>query len=243
MGDDFCFSFMKFDIFTIFPHIFDFYFNTSILKRAQEKKQVLIKIHDIRAWAEDKYKTVDDRPYGGGPGMILKVDPIYRALKRIKKSPLKANLSMTEKVILLTPKGKQFDQKMAKRLTKFDRIILLCGRYEGVDERVIKFVDEQISVGPYVLSGGELPAMILVDAIARLVPGVIKNESLKEESFSMQAKSSELKAKNIEYPQYTRPEVFTYKDASGKIRSLKVPNVLLSGDHKKIKQWRDKHVR
>ncbi|MDA2922972.1 tRNA (guanosine(37)-N1)-methyltransferase TrmD [Patescibacteria group bacterium AH-259-L07] len=251
---------MQFDIITIFPDIFDPYFNTSIIKRAQEKKLVVIKIHDLRKWTADKHKTVDDRPYGGGPGMILKVRPIYKALKKIKAvSPLSSrspSLSSRAKqgrnVILLTPKGKQFDQKMAKRFSKLDRIILICGRYEGIDERVTTFVDEQISVGPYVLTGGELPAMIVVDTVTRLIPGVISLESLQEETdfendtggVIPRAESEESQLKIVgEYPQYTRPEVFTYKDTSGKIKSLKVPNVLLSGNHKKIKQWRKKYAR
>lgn len=237
---------MKFDILTIFPHIFDLYFNTSILKRAQEKKHVLIEIHDIRTWTDDKHKTADDRPYGGGPGMILKVEPIYKAIHFLG-SKIRDKRS---KIILLTPKGKQFDQKMAKRFSKLDRIILVCGRYEGVDERVTKFVDKQISVGPYILTGGELPAMMVVDAVTRLTPGVIKEGSLLEESYSFkESKENKLEIRNLkfeifhEYPQYTRPEVFTYKDAFGKIRSLKVPNILLSGNHEKIKQWRKKYVR
>ncbi|MDA2935840.1 tRNA (guanosine(37)-N1)-methyltransferase TrmD [Patescibacteria group bacterium AH-259-L05] len=255
---------MQFDIITIFPDIFDLYFNTSIIKRAQEKKLVVIKIHDLRKWTADKHKTVDDRPYGGGPGMILKVRPIYEGLKKIKAaSPLSSRASRGEtkkevssrakqgtNVILLTPKGKQFDQKMAKRFSKLDRVILVCGRYEGVDERVTKFIDEQISVGPYVLTGGELPAMIMIDTITRLIPGVISPESLQEETFSFRKiKKNKLEIKNSEleifheYPQYTRPEVFTYKDTSGRIKSFKVPNVLLSGNHKKIKQWREKYVR
>lgn len=252
---------MYFDIITIFPDIFDPYFNTSIIKRAQEKKLVAIKIHDLRKWTTDKHKTVDDRPYGGGPGMILKVEPIWRTLKALKSKVTirsrpsgsssgsrEAHLgvehsvsrhgreeSQKSKVILLTPKGKRFDQKIAERYAGLDRIILVCGRYEGIDERVTKFTDEQISVGSYVLTGGELPAMIVVDAVTRLIPGVIKPESLQEESFS-------LSNVNLEYPQYTRPEVFTYKDTSGRIKSLKAPNVLLSGNHEKIKQWRKRHA-
>ena len=244
---------MQFDIITIFSEVFDTYFNTSILKRAQRKKLIKIKIHNLRRWACDKHKTVDDTPYGGGPGMILKVEPLWRAISTLsktknKKSKIKNTNEKTkkQKIILLTPKGKQFDQKMAQRLSKLDRIILICGRYEGVDARVEKFVDEEISVGPYVLTGGELPAMLIVDAVTRLVPGVIKPGSLQEESFSIGNSKRFVIRREVgeaccEYPQYTRPEVFTYKDKSGKIRKLKVPKILLSGNHKKITEWRQRH--
>lgn len=243
--------FMRFDIITIFPHIFDLYFNTSIIKRAQAKRLTIIKAHDLRRWAVDGHKTarplrsakqsgrVDDRPYGGGPGMILKVEPIYKALSILKSRTKNQKL----RTILLTPKGKQFDQKIAKRYAKLDRIVLICGRYEGIDERVTRFVDEQISIGPYVLTGGELPAMIVVDTVTRLIPGVIKPESLQEETFSLSNVKCQMSDVNLEYPQYTRPEVFTYKDASVKIRSLKVPKVLLSGNHEEIKQWRKRRAR
>ncbi len=217
---------MQFDIITIFPQIFDSYFQTSILKRAQKKKIIKIKIHDLRFWTKDKHKTVDDTPYGGGPGMILKIEPIYKALKFLNKTKKKK-----QKIILLTPKGQKFDQKMAHQLSRLDKIIFICGRYEGVDARVEKLVDKKISVGDYVLTGGELPAMILVDTITRLLPGAINKESLKEETFSQSIINSE-------YPQYTRPEVFTYKTKSAKVRKLKVPKVLLSGNHKKITEWK-----
>jgi len=217
---------MQFDIITIFPQIFDSYFQTSILKRAQKKKIIKIKIHDLRFWTKDKHKTVDDTPYGGGPGMILKIEPIYKALKFLNRRKNKK-----QKIILLTPKGQKFDQKMAHKLSKLDKVIFVCGRYEGVDARVEKLVDKKISVGDYVLTGGELPAMILVDAITRLLPGVINKESLREETFSKLIINSE-------YPQYTRPEVFTYKTKSAKIKKLKVPKVLLSGNHKKIAEWK-----
>ncbi|MCF7906687.1 tRNA (guanosine(37)-N1)-methyltransferase TrmD [Patescibacteria group bacterium] len=217
---------MQFDIITIFPHIFGHYFQTSILKKAQEKKLISINIHDLRDWATDKHKTVDDTPYGGGPGMILKVGPIYRALKFLDSKSIKK-----EKVLLLSPQGKKFDQKMAKDLSNYERIVLVCGRYEGVDARVDKLVDEKISIGDYVLTGGELPAMVMVDSITRLVPKVINEDSLKEESFSL--------SKNcLEYPQYTRPEVFTYKSKSAKLKKLKVPKVLLSGNHQEIAKWK-----
>ncbi|MFA5050737.1 MAG: tRNA (guanosine(37)-N1)-methyltransferase TrmD [Patescibacteria group bacterium] len=221
---------MKFDILTIFPDIFENYFNASIIKRAQEKKIIKIKVHNFRSFTADKHKKVDDKPYGGGPGMILKIEPLYNALTKLKFFPKTKN----QKIILFTPQGKKFDQKMARRLSKLERIILICGRYEGVDARIDKFIDEKISIGDYVLTGGELPAMILTDAITRLIPGVITSESLKEESFG----DSEL---TTEYPQYTRPEVFTFKDKFSKIKKLIVPKELLSGNHQKIEKWRQKH--
>ncbi len=224
---------MQFDIITIFPHIFDSYFNTSIIARAQKKKFIKIKVHNLRKWTTDKHKTVDDKPYGGGPGMILKLPPLYRAIRSLSKTK---NINKKLRIILLTPKGKQLDQKTARRLSRTERVVLICGRYEGVDERVTKFVDEQISIGSYILTGGEIPAMIIVDAVARLIPGVIKAESLEEESFSFKSSI------NIEYPQYTRPEVFTYKDKFGKLKKLKAPKVLLSGDHQKVKEWRTHQV-
>ncbi len=224
---------MQFDIITIFPHIFESYFQTSILKRAQEKKFIKIKIHDLRIWTTDRHKTVDDTPYGGGPGMILKVEPIYKALKSLNKTK-----SKKKKIFLLTPKGQKFDQKMAYQFSKLDKIIFICGRYEGVDARVEKLVDKKISIGDYVLTGGELPAMIMVDAITRLLPGVINKESLREESFNQSTINNQQSTINFEYPQYTRPEVFTYKTKSAKIKKLKVPKVLLSGNHKEITEWR-----
>ena len=209
---------MKFNIITIFPQIFDSYFNLSMIKRAQDKKIIDIKIIDLRRFAEDKYKSVDDTPYGGGAGMILKIEPIYKALKSIRRKK-------KSRVILFSAKGKQLQQKDLKRLAKYDQLIMICGRYEGVDNRVAEnLVDEEVSIGQYVLTGGEIPAMILVDGITRLLPGVLGNiESSKDESF---AKDNEL-----EYPQYTKPEEF---------KGMKVPNVLLSGHHGKIKEWRDK---
>ena len=201
---------MIFDIITIFPNVFDSYFRESIVKRAQNKKLVKINIHNLRDYTTDKHKTVDDKPYGGGPGMVMMVEPICKAVKKIKgKSKIK--------VILFSAKGKKFDQKMAQRFSKLDKLIMICGRYEGVDERVAKHIaDEEVSIGDYVLTGGEIPAMIVTDAVTRLIPGVLgKKESLEEIKGS--------------YPVYTRPEDFN---------KLKVPKVLLSGDHKKIKEWR-----
>ena len=204
---------MTFDIITIFPNIFDSYFKESIIKRAREKKLVKINIHNLRDYTKDKHKTTDDKPYGGGPGMVMMVEPIYKAVKKIKGKK-------KSKVILFSAKGKKFDQKMAKRFSKLDRLILICGRYEGVDERVAKYIaNEEISIGDYILTGGEIPAMIVIDAVSRLIPGVLgKEESLEEVKGS--------------YPVYTRPEDFN---------NWKVSKILLSGNHKKIREWRKKH--
>ncbi|MDP3901462.1 MAG: tRNA (guanosine(37)-N1)-methyltransferase TrmD [bacterium] len=215
---------MKFDIITIFPKIFDSYFKESILKRAQENRLIKIITHNLRDYTTDKHRKVDDRPYGGGPGMVLQVEPICRAVSSIKhKASRKKSIKI--RVILFSTRGKKFDSKTAKRLSKYDQLILICGRYEGVDERVAKYIaDEEISIGDYVLSGGELPAMILVDAVSRQIPGVLgKYESLEEIKGS--------------YPVYTRPEIFKFKKRS-ETKTVKVPKVLLSGSHKEIDKWR-----
>lgn len=216
---------LTFHIITIFPQIFDSYFNASIIKRACEKKKIGIKIYDLRKWAADKHRTVDDAPYGGGAGMVMKVGPIYKAIKTIKQ---KNNKAKKQKIILLSAKGKRWNQQMAGKYAKLDDIIIVCGRYEGVDERVKKFVDEEISIGDYVLTGGEIGAMAIVDSVARLIPGVLGNiASPKYESHTVPGV--------LEYPQYTRPEVF---EAEGK--KMRAPKVLLSGDHGKIEEWREK---
>ncbi len=207
---------MQFDIITIFPNIFDSYFKESLIKKAIDNNLIKIKIHNLRDFSNDERKTVDDRPYGGGLGMVLMVEPIYKALKKIKKK--------NSKIILFTPRGKTFNQKKANQLKKYDQIIFICGRYEGIDERVKKLVDEEISIGEYDLMGGELPAMIVIETMSRLIPNVIGKESLLKERLT---KSGGF----IEYPQYTRPEVFN---------KWKVPKVLLSGNHKEIGEWRDK---
>ena len=228
---------MQFDIITIFPKMFNSYFNESILARAQKNKLIKINTHDLREYTTDKHKTVDDTPYGGGVGMVFKIEPIYRSLvKIVGKNKLKCfrkgtrNNSKT-RVILLSAKGKRFDQETAKRLSKLDKIILICGRYEGVDERVTKhLVDEEISIGEYILTGGEIPAMIVVDSVSRLVENVVGNkESIKEESFS--------KKDYLEYPHYTKPDIFS----PDKKTNLEVPKVLLNGNHKEIKKWKEKH--
>lgn len=229
---------MTFHIITIFPKIFDSYFNESILGRAQKNKLIKIIIHDLRRWTTDKHKTVDDRPFGGGTGMVMKVEPLYKALQSIAPfnkgdkgdlTPLqKGGRGVSPKTILLSAKGKNWNQKLAKSHSKLDDIILICGRYEGVDERISKFIDEEISIGDYVLTGGEIGAMVIIDSITRLLPGAIGNaDSAKYESHSIPGV--------LEHPHYTRPEVFT---ANGK--SYRVPKVLLSGNHKKIAEWREK---
>ncbi len=213
---------MRFDVLTIFPAMFDSYFGESIIKRARERGLLDIRVHDLRRWAEGRHRKVDDRPFGGGPGMVMAVGPFYRALKELKRGRAKT------RVVLMSAKGRTFSHRDAVRLAKYGRLILLCGRYEGVDERVAaELADEEISIGNYVLTGGELPAMTVIDAVARQIPGVLgKAESLAEESHSAEGVN--------EYPQYTRPEVF----AAGRKVKWKVPKVLLSGDHKKIAAWR-----
>ena len=216
---------MKIDIVTLFPEVFENYLGASILKRAQDKKLVKIRIHNLRNWTTDKRKTVDDKPYGGGVGMILKIEPIYKALKSLQSK----NKNQTPFIILTDPKGKIFDQKEAKKLSKKEWLIIICGHYEGTDERLTKFVNQKYSIGNYVLTGGELPALVITDATIRLIKGVINEQSLREESFA---------SNNLEYPQYTRPEIF-YPEKKSK--GLKVPKVLLSGNHQQIEIWRQKH--
>jgi tRNA (guanine37-N1)-methyltransferase len=224
---------MKFDVVTIFPKIFNSYFSESIIKRAQEKKLVGIKIHNLRDFTSDKHKTVDDTPYGGGAGMVLKIEPVWRCVQSLssKINPLRqladgGKNQKNTRIILFSAKGKRYTQKDAVRLSKYKNLILICGRYEGVDERVAKNIaDEEISVGDYVLTGGEIPAMVVVDSVTRLIPGVLGNEeSAKFESHS--------EAGYLEYPQYTKPEKFM---------DWKVPKVLLDGNHRKIEEWRRMH--
>lgn len=226
---------LKLDIITIFPEIFSSYLGESLISRGQQKKLLKINVHNLRTWTKDRHKTVDDRPYGGGLGMVLKVEPIYKAIKALKSLPRRQagksqNLLPTgrqakSKTILFTPRGKQFNQKIAYQLSRSDQIILICGRYEGVDERAAKHLaDLELSIGPYDLMGGELPALVVIETVARLIPGVLGKPALLKERIT--------KDKGfIEYPQYTRPEDF---------KGWKVPKVLLSGNHKKIEEWRKK---
>jgi len=215
---------MRIDIITIFPKMFEPVLNESIIKRAQNKGKVNIYVHNLRDYSCDKHKKVDDRPFGGGSGMVMSPEPIFRAVEHLMQGT-RRKLQGT-KVILLTPQGKKLTQKVAKELARCKRLILICGHYEGVDERVRQHsVDEEISIGDYVLTGGELPAMVLVDCIVRLIPGVLGDKnSLNFESFE---------GNLLEYPHYTRPADF---------RGLKVPAILLSGDHNKIEKWRKKEA-
>jgi tRNA (guanine37-N1)-methyltransferase len=217
---------MKIDILTLFPEMFDGPFDTSMIKKAKDKKLIEIKVHNLRKWSRDKHKTVDDRPYGGGPGMIIRVDIIDRAVSDLKSSPNRNNC----KVILLSAKGDRYDQKKAQELSELDHSILISGHYEGIDHRVHEHIsDEVLSIGDYVLTGGEIPAMVVVDSVVRLIPGVLKPESLKEESFSQKKEDTKTNTKKVEYPQYTRPENY---------KGWRVPEVLLSGNHKEIEKWR-----
>ena len=203
---------MKFNVLTLFPEMFEI-LNQSIIGKAIEKKLININLINIRDFSKDKHKKVDDTPYGGGAGMVMKPDVVYDAYKSIKDK--------NAKVIYMSPQGKELNQKKVEELSKESHLIILCGHYEGIDQRVLdKIVDEEISIGDYVLTGGEIPAMVLIDSVSRYVKGVLKEESIKEESFSNGL---------LEYPQYTRPEEF---------EGMKVPEVLLSGHHENIDKWR-----
>lgn len=215
---------MRFDLLTIFPEIFNSYLKESIIKRAVTAGKIEIHVHDIRKFSKDKHGKVDDIPYGGGPGMVMTPQPIYDCVRHVKKKN-------KGPVIYLSPKGELLTQTKAKKIAKEGRdLILLCGRYEGIDQRVIDLcVDREISIGKYVLTGGELPAMVLLDVISRLIPGVLgKDESSAEESFSRALKGKK------EYPHYTRPPNF---------KGRKVPDVLISGHHKKIDEWRRRNLK
>lgn len=224
---------IKFDIITIFPNVFQAYFNESILRRATKKKLIEIKIHNLRDYTTDKHHKVDDRPFGGGPGMVMKIEPLVNALKKIfHNTQPRKNLTRLNLVIFLDANGKQFTSKMAADFSKkYHQIILICGHYEGVDARIKQIVKAYglrlmaLSVGPYVLTGGELPAMTIIDAVSRHIPGVLgKAESLEEKRYG------------VGVPVYTRPEVFEFKG-----KKYTVPKVLLSGNHKEIDKWRGSH--
>lgn len=205
---------MQFDVLTLFPEMFKI-LNESIIGRAKEKKLININLINIRDFSKDKHKKVDDTPYGGGAGMVLMPDIVYDAYNSVK--------SENAKVIYMSPQGKKLNQKKVEELSKHKNLILLCGHYEGIDQRVIEeIVDEEISIGDYVLTGGEIPAMVLIDTVSRYVEGVLKEDSTKEESFSQGL---------LEYPQYTRPEIF---------KNRQVPEILLSGHHQNIDKWRRK---
>lgn len=214
---------MKFTAITIFPEMIESYAQAAMLGRAQKAKLISVGTINPREFATDRHNTVDDKPYGGGAGMVMKIEPLYMAIK--KAAP---RASKKRCVILMSASGRPFSQRVAEEFAaKYSELVFVCGRYEGVDARVAEYIDEEISVGPYVLTGGELPALIIIDAVSRLVPGVLGNEvSLAEESHNVDGEG--------EYPQYTRPEVF---------KKLKVPAELLSGNHKLIKEWRKKQAK
>ena len=230
---------MKIDIITIFPEIFDFYLKQSLISKAQEKGVVKIKAHQLRDFTNDKHQTVDDKPFGGGRGMVLKPEPIIKALKKIKKPK-----SKNQKVILFSPRGKKFTQKMATNWAKQSQLIFICGRYEAIDERVAKnLASDVVSIGDYVLMGGELPALVAIESVVRLLPGAVGNsESLIGERITKTGGF-------VEYPQYTRPEVVCIDEkgracppnSSAKQKCWRVPKVLLSGNHKNINEWRAKN--
>jgi tRNA (guanine37-N1)-methyltransferase len=216
---------IQFDIITIFPHIFDSYLKESLIQKAIQSGLIKVKVHNLRDFTPYPRKTVDDRPFGGGIGMVMKVEPIFKAVSFIKKN------NKATKVILFTPRGKKFNQELAYQFSKLKKIILICGRYEGVDERVAKNIaDIKLSIGEYVLMGGELPAEILIETISRLIPGVLGKPQLLKERIPQKRGSGGRGF--IEYPQYTRPEIFN---------KWKVPKLLLSGNHKKIQEWRKKN--
>jgi tRNA (guanine37-N1)-methyltransferase len=213
---------MQIDVLTIFPEMFPGVLGASILKRAQESGRLRVAVHDLRDWSHDKHRKVDDRPYGGGPGMIMRVEPMCEAVETLKRGCAAHQRCQT---VLMSPQGQRCSPALAQELARVEHLLLICGHYEGVDERVKALVDRVVSIGDYVLTGGELPAMVLIDCVARFVPGVLGHaQATEEESFA---------AGWLEYPQYTRPPVF---------RGLAVPEVLLSGDHERIARWRQEQA-
>lgn len=219
---------MRIDIITLFPAMFQGPMTESILQRAQDEKLLDLRFHDLRSFGQGKYKQIDDRPYGGGAGMLFMAEPVVTAIETISAEPT-AKSSKPHR-IYFSPRGKRLKQTAVEKMAKRDWLILLCGHYEGIDQRIIDggWIDEEVSIGDYVLTGGELPAMVLVDAVARHIPGVLgKDESAQDESFSKSL------GRKKEYPHYTRPEEF---------RGLKVPDILISGHHGKIEEWRKKNV-
>ena len=206
---------MRIDVLTLFPEMFEGVLGESILKRAQEKNKAQIKIYNLRDWTHDLRRTVDDKPYGGGPGMLIKPEPVFEACDVLCEE--------NTHVILLTPQGERYDQKAAQNIVEHKHVLLICGHYEGFDERIRTLAAQEISIGDYVLTGGEIPAMVIIDTAIRLIPGVLGEvSSLDDESFNHGL---------LEYPQYTRPQEY---------RGMNVPDILLNGDHKKIEEWRKK---
>jgi len=227
---------MQFDIITIFPKIFNSYLDESIIKHAQKNKKIKINIINLRDFTFDKHHKVDEKPYGGGAGMVLMAEPLIKAVNSVMRS----GKNKKTKIVVFSAKGKPFHQKIAYDWAKkYDRIILISGRYEGIDERVKTILKaDEISIGPYVLTDGDVAAMVVISAVSRLVPGVIRLESLKEEShwnLLLKEEKKVLEGKGLEYPHYTRPEIIEYKG-----KKYIVPKVLLSGNHKKIEVWRKK---
>jgi tRNA (guanine37-N1)-methyltransferase len=234
---------LRFDIVTIFPGFFDGPFRYGILKRALDAGKAEVALHDLRQWTEDKHRTVDDRPFGGGEGMVLKPEPLFAAVESLGIAPRAQRNTQRESVVLLSAQGMRFTHSVAQELARADRVVLLCGRYEGVDERVNELLaDREISVGDFVLSGGELAAAMVIDTVARLLPGVLGNEaSSHHESFGAAGEHASADAAGapplavhgagglLDYPQYTRPADF---------RGLAVPDVLIGGDHREIRRWR-----
>ena len=218
---------MKFDIITIFPNIFSGFLSESLLFKAQKKKLITIKTHYLRDWTEDKHQTVDGKPYGGGPGLVFRIEPLFKAIQSLSlKFKVKSSkLRKKEKIILFSPRGKKFTNELAKKWAKLDQLIFICGRYEGVDERLATHIaDEVVSIGDYVLNGGEVAAMVVIEAVARQLPGFMHDAD---------------SAVKDDHAQYTKPEIFEPKKGI----KWRVPKVLLSGDHKKIDEWREKHGR
>jgi len=216
---------MQFEVFTLLPEVFPSYLETSIIKRARERGLINVRVHNIRDYTHDKHHMTDDTPYGGGGGMVMKPEPVFEAIEtvlRLNPPQTPAEPASIVPIILLTPQGRVFDQSIAQELSQYPRMVLLCGRYEGIDERIREhLVTDEISIGDYVLTGGELPALILIDAIARLLPEVLGDPTgAQDDSHAMGL---------LEYPHYTRPPEF---------RGWKAPDVLLSGDHAKIEKWR-----
>ena len=218
---------MKFQAISIYPKIFESYLGEGILKRALDNNLIDFKAHDLRNWSTDNYKSVDDTPYGGGAGMLMKIDIIYQALQAIKKnSKIKKE---KRKIILLSASGQTWNQALAQKYSQLEEVVFICGRFEGVDARISNFIDEEISIGDYVLTGGELPALVIMDSITRLLPGSLGNKiSALDESHSEPGV--------LEYPQYTKPAIFK----AGR-KEYKVPDILLSGDHAKIAKWRQQN--
>jgi len=236
---------MKFDVITIFPNLFDSFKKEALIARAQKKKIISINTHNLRQFANDKRGTIDGRPYGGGAGMVFLPEPIMKAVKAVtlRRSTPQGDKrrQRLSKVIVFSPKGKRFSQKLARTWSKLDQVILICGRYEGIDERVAKYIaDEEISIGDYVLFGGEVPAMVVMESVTRLLPGAIgKQQSLEEESFNDAGVMGKKQLTQfLEYPHYTRPEKLKI---NGKIAP--VPKVLLSGNHKRVDDWRKKQAK